>query len=254
MFRVVFVFYDYGKILFAVLRKIRKRGKVKPRNRSSENRIAVFNVYYVCIIAYAGKNDRSGCVIIFGIGIPTVCRTRIQIYIRIRGNYEILPAGSNDFIEYGYFMSAYAQRGIGFVFDFPTVYRTIFGSVFCRAATSMNFLVRAVAVRFVSVSRFGMIFGILFAVLDVTRNANRLCRTGCRSTDGMVGFRVFSVTTRSLTLVPMLRFGSRPFGIPIVVESGFCLISSVSTTGTLTSYVFVPTGFGTSGSLSRVIF
>lgn len=113
---------------------------------------------------------------------------------------------------------------------------------------------RAVAVRFVSVSRFGMIFGILFAVLDVTRNANRFCRTGCRSTDGMVGFRVFSVTTRSLTLVPMLRFGSRPFGIPIVAEGGFFLISSVSTAAALTSYVCVPAYFGAGGSLSRMLF
>ena len=113
---------------------------------------------------------------------------------------------------------------------------------------------RAVAVRFVSVSRFGMIFGILFAVLDITRNANRFCRAGCRSTDGMVGFRVFSVTTRSLTLVPMLRFGSRPFGIPIMAEGGFFLISSVSTTAALTSYVCVPAYFGTGGSLSRMLF
>lgn len=63
-----------------------------------------------------------------------------------------------------------------------------------------------------------MVVGVFFAVLGVTSSANRLCRTRSRSSDGVVGFVFLCFATRSLTFMPMLRFGSSPFGIPVVSE------------------------------------
>ena len=62
-----------------------------------------------------------------------------------------------------------------------------------------------------------MVVGVFFAVFGVTNGANRLCRTRSRSS-GVVGFVFLCFATRSLTLMPMLRFGSSPFGIPVVSE------------------------------------